>query len=129
MGADVWYADLPDLRGYVAWIESTQRISISLRPGTARPVQYLVAGCAGYACAYKTQDMTETTCIECDSVLTAPEREEGAAGLLALADLVSAGWGGRHEVIGSPRGVAMTYEDAVRVAELLAARIDEVTVG
>ena len=88
MGADVWYADHPTLRGYVAWQAESQRISISLCPGTA--------------------------CGE---------------GLLGLGDLASAGWGGRPEIIGSPRGVAMIREDAVRTAKLLAARINEVARG
>ena len=87
MGADVWYADHPGLRGYVAWQAETERVSISLRPSTAR-----------------------------------------GEGLLALLGVLpQLGWGGRPEIIGSPRRVMMTREDAVRAAKLLATRIDEVS--
>lgn len=108
MGAPIWYADHPGLRGYVAWQRETQRISISLRPGTAQEDYSGACDCPGGIPKHR--------------VPACPR-----AGLLQLVgDLPHPGWGGRPEIIGSPHGVTMTRDDAVRAAKLLAERIDEV---
>lgn len=122
MGADVWYADHATLRGYIAWMPEAQRISVSIRPGTARMAVSTCDRCAEIGDGERsTSGCGVENC-------GAPARErDGLLGLIRSEDMV--GWGGRPEVIGSPRGVAMTREQAVAIARILAERIDEVSRG